>query len=60
MGLSTSSGIVESGCRHVIGTRVKQSGMHWSVDGANSIIALRCSMLSGKFDNFMSERRKSA
>ena len=60
MGLSTSSGIVESGCRHVIGARVKQSGMHWSVAGANSIIALRCSMLSGRFDNFMSERKKSA
>lgn len=60
MGLSTSSGIVESGCRHVIGARVKQSGMHWTVDGANSIIALRCSILSGRFDNFMTERKKSA
>lgn len=60
MGLSKSSGIVESGSRHVIGARVIQSGMHWIVDGANSIIALRRSMLSGKFDNFMSERKKSA
>ncbi len=60
MGLSTSSGIVESGCRHVIGARVKQSGMHWTVDGANSIIALRCSILSGRFDDFMIERKKSA
>lgn len=60
LGLSTSSGIVESGCRHVIGARVKQSGMHWTVDGANSIIALRCSILSGRFDNFMAERKKSA
>jgi len=60
MGLSTSSGIVESGCRHVIGARVKQSGMHWTVDGANSIIALRCSMLSGRFDDFMIKRKKSA
>ena len=60
MGLCTSSGIVESGCKHVIGARVKQSGMNWTVRGANAIIALRCYKLSGKFDNFMSERRNSA
>ena len=60
LGLCTSSGIVESGCRHVIGARVKQSGMHWTVKGANAIITLRCSKLSGKFDNFMAGCRKSA
>ena len=60
IGLCTSSGIVESGCRHVIGARVKQSGMHWTVRGANAIIALRCSKLSGRFENFMAGRRKSA
>lgn len=60
MGLSTSSGIVESGCRHVIGARVKQSGMHWTVEGANSIIALRCSKLSNRFEDFMTERKKIA
>lgn len=60
MGLCTSSGIVESGCRHVIGARVKQSGMHWTVRGANAIIALRCNKLSGRFDDFMAGRRKSA
>lgn len=60
MGLCTSSGIVESGCRHVIGARVKQSGMHWTVQGANAIIAMRCSKLSGRFDDFMAGRRKSA
>lgn len=60
MGLCTSSGIVESGCKHVIGARVKQSGMHWTVRGANAIIALRCYKLSGRFDVFMAGRRKSA
>ncbi len=60
MGLCTSSGIVESGCKHVIGARVKQSGMHWTVKGANAIIALRCSKLSGRFDDFMAGRKKTA
>ena len=34
------SGVVEAGCRTVIGERLKQSGMRWSVRGANAIIAL--------------------
>jgi hypothetical protein len=59
LGLTTSSGIVESGCKHVIGARVKQSGMHWTVRGANAIIALRCFKLSGRFEPFM-DNRKSA
>ena len=59
LGLCTSSGIVESGCKHVIGARVKQSGMHWTVRGANAIIALRCFKLSDRFDAFMDQRRRA-
>jgi hypothetical protein len=50
------SGVVEAGCRTVIGERLKQSGMHWSVRGANAIIALRCSILSGRFEDFWASR----
>lgn len=57
LGLSTSSGIVESGCKHVIGARVKQSGMHWTVRGANAIIALRCFKMSERYDTFMDQRQ---
>jgi hypothetical protein len=59
LGLSTSSGSVESGCTHVIGARVKQSGIHWTVRGANDIIALRCFKLSDRFDTFMYQRRRA-
>ncbi|MCL2153842.1 MAG: ISKra4 family transposase [Oscillospiraceae bacterium] len=48
-GLFVGSGVIEAGCKNVIGKRLKQSGMHWSVRGANAIIALRCAILSGKF-----------
>ncbi len=41
-GLFTGSGVVEASCKTVIGQRLKQSGMHWTVAGADSIIALRC------------------
>lgn len=50
------SGVVEAGCRTVIGQRLKQSGMHWSVRGANAIIALRCCLMSGRFEDFWASR----
>jgi hypothetical protein len=49
-GMFVGSGVIEAGCKNVIGKRLKQSGMHWSVRGANAIIALRCSIMSGTFD----------
>jgi len=50
------SGVVEAGCRTVIGQRLKQSGMRWSVRGANAIIALPCCILSGRFEDFWASR----
>ena len=55
-GLCTSTGVVEAGCKHTIGTRLKRPGMHWTESGANSIIALRCSRLSGRFESFWERR----
>ena len=52
LGLCTSTGVVEAGCKNAIGARLKRSGMHWSVRGANSIMALRCARLSGRFEDF--------
>src|SRR5437667_459192 len=62
-GFCTSTGVVEAGCKVVIGTRLKRAGMHWTVKGANTIIALRCSRLSGRFEDFWerrSDQRKTA
>lgn len=56
-GLCTSTGVLEAGCKVAIGTRLKRAGMHWTLNGANAIIALRCSKLSGRFEDFW-ERRK--
>lgn len=55
-GFCTSTGVVEAGCKVVIGTRLKRAGMHWTVRGANGIIALRCSKLSGRFEDFWARR----
>lgn len=62
-GLCTSSGVVEAGCKVVVGTRLKRAGMHWTLRGSNAIIALRCSRLSGRFQDFWERRtdtRKAA
>jgi hypothetical protein len=55
-GLFVGSGVLEAGCRTVVGQRLKQSGMHWTVRGANSIIALRCSILSNRWEDFWEHR----
>jgi len=52
----TSSGVLEAGCKVVVGARLKRSGMHWTVRGSNAIIALRCYKLSGRFEGFWERR----
>lgn len=59
-GLFYGSGVIEAGCKTVIGSRLKQSGMFWTVRGANAIIALRCSCLSGKFEDYWASRSRAA
>ena len=54
-GLCVGFGVVESGCRTVVG-RLKRSGMYWTVDGANDILALRYCVLSGNCEDFWVER----
>jgi len=55
--LFVGSGVIEAGCKTVIATRLKQSGMFWTVRGANAIIALRCCRLSGRFEDYWEARR---
>lgn len=57
--LFVGSGVIEAGCKTVIGSRLKQSGMFWTVRGANAILALRCSHLNGRFENYWEERRQA-
>jgi hypothetical protein len=43
-GLVYGSGVVETGCRAVIGQRLKNSGMFWTEAGARSVVGLRCAL----------------
>ncbi len=56
-GLFVGSGVIEAGCKTVVGSRLKRSGMFWTVRGANAIIALRCCRLNGRFENYWEESR---
>lgn len=58
--LFVGSGVIEAGCKTIVGTRRKRSGMFWTVRGANAIIALRCHRLSGEFENYWESRRPRA
>jgi hypothetical protein len=55
--LFVGTGVIEAGCKTVIGSRCKQSGMFWTVLGANAILALRCCQLNGRFEDYWAARR---
>jgi hypothetical protein len=50
------SGVVEAGCRSVIGQRCKQSGMFWTEKGASVVMALRCLNAGNRLNAFWSAR----
>lgn len=54
--LFVGSGVMEAGCKTVVGQRLKRSGMRWTLRGANAIMALRCLELSGRMDSFWEQR----
>jgi hypothetical protein len=55
--LFIGSGVIEAGCKTVIASRLKQSGMFWTLRGANAILALRCCHLNGRFEDYWEGRR---
>jgi hypothetical protein len=50
--LFVGSGVIEAGCKTVIASRLKRSGMFWTVRGANAILILRCCHLNGQFEDY--------
>ncbi len=55
--LFVGSGVIEAGCKTVVASRLKRSGMFWTVRGANAILALRCSYLNGRFEDYWEDRQ---
>lgn len=59
-GLFYGSGVVEAGCKAVVGQRLKNSGMFWSEAGATCILHLRCLLFSGLWDLCWNRLHQSA
>ena len=55
--LFVGTGVIEAGCKVLIGSRLKQSGMFWTVQRANAILALRCCQFNGRFEDYWEARR---
>jgi hypothetical protein len=55
-GLFIGSGVIEAGCKTLIGSRCKQSGMFWGEPGVENVLALRCIQASRRLDTFWKER----
>jgi hypothetical protein len=49
-GLFYGSGVIEGGCKSVIGQRLKESGMFWTETGAASVLNLRLALKSNRWD----------
>jgi hypothetical protein len=45
-GFHIASGVIEAACRHVVGGRLDQVGMHWSAAAGEAILALRGALRS--------------
>lgn len=55
-GLFVGSGVVEASCKTVVAQRLKQAGMHWTLAGADAIIALRCKEASSQWEAICEHR----
>jgi hypothetical protein len=59
LGFFYGSGVVEAGCKTVIGGRCKGSGMLWSEPGATHVLDLRCSLFSNQFNQVWDQLNQS-
>lgn len=50
------SGVIEAGCKTVVGKRTKQSGMFWKVVGAQNILHIRCAVIGDTYDGYWEHR----
>jgi hypothetical protein len=57
LGMFIGSGTVEAGCKHIIGQRLKHSGMRWNIPGATSIATLRCQEASNRWEQIWQRPR---
>jgi hypothetical protein len=55
-GYPIGSGVAEGACRHLVKDRMEQSGMRWTVPGAQAMLHLRATYLNDQWDEFIEDR----
>jgi hypothetical protein len=55
-GYPIGSGVAEGACRHLVKDRMEQTGMRWTVNGAQAMLHLRAIYLNGHWDDFVNYR----
>jgi hypothetical protein len=55
-GYPIGSGVAEGACRHLVKDRLEQTGMRWTVDGAQAMLHTRSLYLNGQWDEFLEYR----
>ena len=56
-GMHIGSGIAEAACKTVVSTRAKKSGMRWTPQGLDAVLALRTAVLNQSYDSFWDQSR---
>ncbi len=51
-GMQVGSGIAEAACKTVVSTRAKRTGMRWTPEGLDAVLAVRTAVLNDTFDAF--------
>jgi hypothetical protein len=55
-GYPIGSGVAEGACRHLVKDRLEQTGMRWSVAGAQAMLQVRATYLNGDWEAFWQHR----
>jgi hypothetical protein len=59
-GWPTGSGVVEGGCKHVVGMRFKRKSTRWTKQGARAVLHLRLDRLNGRWQTRCHLMRRAA
>ena len=55
-GYPIGSGVAEGACRHLVKDRLEQTGMRWTLPGAQAMLHLRAIYLNGQWEEFVNYR----
>lgn len=55
-GYPIGSGVAEGACRHLVKDRMEQTGMRWTMEGAQAMLHVRALYLNGQWEEFLEHR----